>query len=443
MINTPNNNKIDLRKQIALGLQKDIDLSVKLEKNYKPFADAIWQKKQDEMYSNMLHVKNNISLGQLLANELENENQTDISIVKQITMSLLLTITDEKIANYVIDNLSLSNLNYVNQNWPSILSNLKKNNQKMNKEVFISLLKLNSTKFENDILSVTKRHTNYEVPKKTPDVEVINTKQDLPIIDFGNQSMKVILDRIYKMDGSEMEDITDDIDAKNELVRELSKKNKTELVKYIYQRTERTISNSNLQKPKLFKVAKYLGYLTIKIQSEEGLKSEDIDEETESYDNMRQKRKRVFGRGFTDDKKFEIGKFYIDLGKLKNNILNVKYTSCRGSVPNIKVERISNDVKDVILDIIGNKYNSKLFDKLFTDDQRIIANLIKTLRIPNINMDVFNKKYQHEYEILLGQVNSGNTNEKVKLQLKKYILRGISENLIPRNQGLNQLLNLS
>ena len=119
MINTPNNNKIDLRKKITL------DLSVKLEKNYKPFAEALWQKKQDEMYLNTLHVKNNVGLGQLLANELENENQTDISIVKQITMSLLLTITDEKIANYVIDNLSLSNLNYVNQNWPSILSNLK------------------------------------------------------------------------------------------------------------------------------------------------------------------------------------------------------------------------------------------------------------------------------------------------------------------------------
>ena len=287
MINTPNINKIDLRKQIELGLQKDINLSVKLEKNYKPFADAIWQKKQDEMYLNMLHVKNNVSLGQLLANELENDNQTDISLVKQITMSLLLTITDEKIAKYVIDNLSLSNLNYVNQNWPSILSNLKKNNKKMNKEVFTSLLKLNSTKIDNDILSVTKRHTNYEVPKKIPDAKVINTKQELPIIDFGNQSMKVILDRIYKMDGSEMEDLTDDIDAKNEFVRELSKKNKTELVKHIYQRTERTVSNSNLQKPKLLRVAKYLGYLTIKIQSEEGLKSENIDEETESYDNMR------------------------------------------------------------------------------------------------------------------------------------------------------------
>ena len=83
-----------------------------------------------------------------------------------------------------------------------------------------------------------------------------------------------------------------------------------------------------------------------------------------------------------------------------------------------------------------------MFDKLLTDDQRIIANLIKTLRIPDINTDAFNKKYQHEHEILLGEVNSGNTNEKVKMQLKKYILRGISENLIPRNQGLNQLLNL-
>ena len=122
MINTPNNNAIDLRKNIALGLKQDIDLSVKLENNYEPFADALWQNKQDEMYLNMLHVKNNIGLGQLLANEQENDNQTDISIVKQITMSLLLTITDEKIAKYVIDNLSINNLNYVNQNWPSILS---------------------------------------------------------------------------------------------------------------------------------------------------------------------------------------------------------------------------------------------------------------------------------------------------------------------------------
>ena len=430
-----------------MGLKEDIDLSVKLEKNYKLFADALWQKKQDEMYLNMLHVKNNVGLGQLLANELENENQTDISIVKQITMSLLLTITDEKIAKYVIENLSINNLNYVNQNWPSILSNLKKNNQKMNKEAFISLLKVNSLKTENEINTITHRYTNYDPPALPDPVktyEDYDNEDSITYVNFYNEKTGAIVNRINKMTYQEMEDITDDVDGKTIIYQLLLKKNKSQLITYIYKRTDRSFSSS-LQKAKIFKIAQYVGYVSISPQ-------ETYDEEEEDKENLQEggrlfvqktkKKNRFFGRGLTDDKKFEIGKFYIDLGKLHNNILNVKYTSCRGSVPNIKVERISNGVKDVILDIIGNKYNSKLFDKLFTDDQRIIANLIKTLRIPDINMDVFNKKYEHEYEILLGPVNSGNTNEKVKLQLKKYILRGISENLIPRNQGLNQLLNL-
>ena len=101
----------------------------------------------------------------------------------------------------------------MNQNWPSILSNLKKNDQKMNKEAFISLLKLNSIKTENEIRSVTKRQ------------EVTNPKKkEIPIINFGNEKMRVILDRTYKMDGNEMEEITDNTDAKNKTVREVSKK---------------------------------------------------------------------------------------------------------------------------------------------------------------------------------------------------------------------------
>ena len=448
MINTPNNNKIDLRKNITLGLQKDIDLSVKLEKNYKPFSDALWQKKQDEMYLNMLHVKNNVSLGQLLANELENENQTDISIVKQITMSLLLTITDEKIANYVIENLSINHLNYVNQNWPFILSSLKKSNQKMNKEAFISFLKVHSLKTENEINTITNRYTNYDppaLPEPVKTYEDYDKEEFITYVNFYNEKTGAIVNRINKMTNQEMEDITDDYDGKAMIYQLLSRKNKAQLITYLYKRTDRTFSSS-LQKAKIFKIAQYVGYVSISPQEpydEEGEENNKLQEGGKIFVKKAKKKNIFFGRGLTDDKRFEIGKFYIDLGKLKNNILNVKYTSCRGSVPNIKVERISDDLKDVILDIIGNKYNSKLFDKLFTDDQRIIANLIKTLRIPDINMDVFNKKYQHEYEILLGQVNSGNTNEKVKLQLKKYILRGISENLIPRNQGLNQLLNLS
>ena len=72
----------------------------------------------------------------------------------------------------------------------------------------------------------------------------------------------------------------------------------------------------------------------------------------------------------------------------------------------------------------------------------VFSSFVRTLKIKDIDMDSFDKKYQHEYELLLGQVNSGNSNEKVKQQLKQYILRGISEGLIPRAHGLNQILHL-
>ena len=72
-------------------------------------------------------------------------------------MLKLLTITDGNIAKYVIENLSINNLNYFNQNLPAILSNLEKNNQKMNKEAFISLLKLNSIRNKTEINTITNR----------------------------------------------------------------------------------------------------------------------------------------------------------------------------------------------------------------------------------------------------------------------------------------------
>ena len=164
--------------------------------------------------------------------------------------------------------------------------------------------------------------------------------------------------------------------------------------------------------------------------------------------NGLKKGRQIIGRGGplptsrNIDKK-EIGKFTVDLDKLKQNILSVKYSSCRGSVAGLKVERVSDDVKNVVMDIVLDKFNSNLFKKMLTDDQRIVSNFVRTLKIKNVDMDAFDRAYQHEYELLLGEVNSGNNNDKIKKQLKQYILRGINEKLIPRAQGLNQILELS
>jgi hypothetical protein len=77
------------------------------------------------------------------------------------------------------------------------------------------------------------------------------------------------------------------------------------------------------------------------------------------------------------------------------------------------------------------------------DDQRIVSTFVRTMRIPDIDMKEFDEAYQKNYEILLGQVNSGQNNPLVKRELKEYILRAISEGLIPKSQGYNKLFELS
>ena len=78
----------------------------------------------------------------MIANDLENSNQGDPVIIKQISLSLLLTITDKKISEYILDRLSVNEMNQMNQYWPKIIKDLKKNNLKLNKDIFISSLKI-------------------------------------------------------------------------------------------------------------------------------------------------------------------------------------------------------------------------------------------------------------------------------------------------------------
>jgi hypothetical protein len=129
--------------------------------------------------------------------------------------------------------------------------------------------------------------------------------------------------------------------------------------------------------------------------------------------------------------------------KLRRNILTVTYSSCRASLPSLKRENISNDVKNIITDIIKDKYNANLFNKMKPDDQRIVSTFVRTMKIPDIDMREFDEAYQKNYEILLGQVSSGQNNPLVKRELKEYILRAISEGLIPKSQGYNKLFELS
>jgi uncharacterized protein YozE (UPF0346 family) len=211
---------------------------------------------------------------------------------------------------------------------------------------------------------------------------------------------------------------------------------------YIKDITNKAIPPS-YNKADLVKIARRVGYnqatgetvgsgmgqrrrITGRGSPERGESDEESDEEVSNG-------KKMFLNG---------GKFAVNMEKLRKNILHVYYVSSRASIPSLKRENISSDTRDVLLDILANKYNDKLFNKLKPDEQRLISTFVRTMKFP-IDMKEFDDAYQKNYDVLMGEVNAGNNNPKVKAELKLYILRGISENLIPKAQGQLMLYNLS
>jgi hypothetical protein len=138
------------------------------------------------------------------------------------------------------------------------------------------------------------------------------------------------------------------------------------------------------------------------------------------------------------------GKFSINMEKLRRNVLHVYYSSSRASIPQLKREAISNDVKNILLDILHGKYDENLFNKLTNpDEQRLISTFVRVLKIPDISMTEFDKAFQDHFDVLKGEIMAGNSNEKIKQEYKQYIVRGMSEGIIPRTQGLNMIFSMS
>jgi hypothetical protein len=210
-------------------------------------------------------------------------------------------------------------------------------------------------------------------------------------------------------------------------------KDKRGLSFYIDSRITGKINSDKFNKPQLQEIVFKLRY-------------KELVEESISGNGLR---KKTYGRGmpllpsYPDKKSLNNGKFILDLEKLKRNILSVTYASCRAIIPSLKKEHVSNDVKNMIMDIVEDKYNANLFNKMKQDDQRIVSNFVRVLKIPGIDLSEFDAGYQLHYEVLLGEVNSGNNNPAIKRELKEYILRAITEQLIPKAQGLTKLFELS
>ena len=128
------------------------------------------------------------------------------------------------------------------------------------------------------------------------------------------------------------------------------------------------------------------------------------------------KRKLIYGRGISGD--FEKGHLFVELSKLNNNVLCVKYIKTK----NKKLEvAVSDATKLVILEMLTNKFNIDHYNKLTNKEKKVISvfnTLFKCVDISEMIGDPIEDLYT-QFNILKGEIEAGNDNPLIKSSLKE------------------------
>jgi hypothetical protein len=445
-----------IQRQIAINLQKKFD----------PLSKAMFREKQQELYPNLLQVSSNESLANLIANERDSGLQTDTLQSYSLAKKNLLTISDDDTSNYILDRLNDEQIQTLNQSFPKFVKILTTKYKNIDKNKFIELIK--SDTFDIPENEVTERGQARINRKSDAEVRklIVENRDDQLIGERGppNQIVREQYEE-YPYEGKLVTPKKNPQKGKKNLT---PKSLKTEYGQLLNQKepepnTKREQDAFNIAQKYAMNfnykrgLSSYIDTMISgnvpqkynKTQLQElvfKLRYKEILDDSIEGNGLR---KKMYGRGMpllprnVNKKSLNNGKFTLDMDKLKRNVLSVTYSSCRAVIPSLKKEHVSNDVKNMIIDIVDDKYNANLFNKMKQDDQRIVSNFVRVLKIPDIDMSEFDAGYQLHYEVLLGEINSGNNNPALKRELKEYILRAITEGLIPRGQGLTKLFELS
>ena len=145
----------------------------------------------------------------------------------------------------------------------------------------------------------------------------------------------------------------------------------------------------------------------------------------------------------------QFGKYVLHIPHLvNNNTANFKYPSL-GSIPSIKPLTVSDDYKDLILDVLQTgKLNKKELERLPQSEikhfERVAvgAGLVEQLglKLGNTEEDKADSK---RFELLRGEYLAGNNNQDLIKELRMLITKFINTGRIHKNEGLNLLLELS
>ena len=162
--------------------------------------------------------------------------------------------------------------------------------------------------------------------------------------------------------------------------------------------------------------------------------------------------KAIFGRGISPTSKENLDNItldtnkniYIELSKLKNNnILSIKYKSNHNNHPKFTQQRISQNLSDIIQDIINKKLDDRLLKTLNSDEKIILDHFLRIFKIKDIVVDKKElENFNNQFDVLMGEISSGNNNPEVKQQLKQFVYRAVKLGRIKKSEGIELLLQI-
>jgi hypothetical protein len=144
--------------------------------------------------------------------------------------------------------------------------------------------------------------------------------------------------------------------------------------------------------------------------------------------------KEYIGSGTLKSKEKIHKKYFINMDRLNNNVLELRYNKNR-HLTNVKTQIVGNGVNDDTMD-------EKEYHNLTENEKHLIRTILNMLEKSHLikNKD---QEINEKFQILLGSYNAGNNSEILKTQLRQYILHAMKLNLIPRNTGNAMLIELS
>jgi hypothetical protein len=145
----------------------------------------------------------------------------------------------------------------------------------------------------------------------------------------------------------------------------------------------------------------------------------------------------------------EYGKYAIHIPQLEQqDLLNVKYKSL-GQIPKFKPIPVSDVFRDFILDLLENgKPNGRVYTQIAPEERKyfeemsIGAGVWNSLGLKRTTTST-DEEENKRFELLRGEYLAGNNNTKVISELRKLVVKMMSDGRIRKTQGVELLMELS